>query len=474
MQRLAAWTRLRLGRARTSKLRLIWHDTVAGSLARDGLALCERHTGRDTVWRLERLRSAPGAPFSPGQPAPLVAEAATLDALNLGAITPLVPVAACDAALRSFAPASTADGLRVRILTGTLRAVAGEQPVCRLLLAGAPGQIEALALALAQEVRLAVPPAALAAEALATAGREVAPRALGAPMLARSMTASDAFSAVAGHLTDVVLHWAPHAEAGVAPEPVHQMRVALRRLRSAQSLFRRALTTTTADAIRHDLRLLLNVLGPCRDWDVFVAGNGRAAAACLPDDRPLARLLAAAERKRQDSYSALREQLGSPAFRCLGLRLACLAAFRPWEALAEPAAPAPHAVPVLAYAAQALDRRWKRVLEAGDDIAALPPHELHALRIEGKRLRYAAEFFAPLFPGHGARRFLRRIATVQDRLGRLNDNTVAGQLMADLGGAGRSYASGLVRGFIAAGQRGAHSKMERAWKKFRRTDSFWH
>ena len=101
--------------------------------------------------------------------------------------------------------------------------------------------------------------------------------------------------------------------------------------------------------------------------------------------------------------------------------------------------------------------------------------DLHGLRIQCKRLRYAAEFFAPLFPGRDTRRFVRRLGVLQERLGHLNDGAVAGTLMASLGhGGGRAFAAGVVRGFVAAQSQDVRAKAERSWRKFQHVPTFWH
>jgi CHAD domain-containing protein len=482
LPRVADLLRLRAGRARATPLELTWYDTPDGALAEAGLSLCERRAGRETAWRLERLRGTPETPWPPGTPAPLVAEA-KLPAGLPDLPAPLLPVAACAGTVRSFPLVAEAAPLAVTLLDGVLRAVAGERPVCRLTLAGPPDAVEPLLVALAATLRLSVPAAALAAEARAVAGRTTPPHASGPPELPADLSVADAFVRVVGHLAAVLLHWAPLA-AGDSAEPVHQMRVALRRLRSASSLFRRAVGGPELDAINAELGALAHMLAPARDWDVFAAGTGRAVGAGFPHERAVARLLAVAERRRLAAYAALRAHLDGPAFRLLGLRLACLVAFRPWqrEAPADAAADdatakqaALRAAPLAGFAAHALARRLERMLAAGDDLSSLPVEALHAIRIQGKRLRYAAELFAPLYPRKETRRFLRRIAALQERLGRLNDGAVAEALMAQLGGGGkeRAMAIGIVRGFVAAGMRPARAKSERSWRKLRRLEPFW-
>ncbi len=97
---------------------------------------------------------------------------------------------------------------------------------------------------------------------------------------------------------------------------------------------------------------------------------------------------------------------------------------------------------------------------------------LHGLRLKAKRLRYAAEFFAPLFPEKPASRFIRRLAELQECLGMFNDTTVAGALLREVGGK-PGYGAGIVLGFTAARGARARPKIVAAWARFRRRDAFW-
>jgi CHAD domain-containing protein len=465
---------LREGRPRASSMELVWHDSPDGALAAAGLGLCRQHLGRGVLWRLEPLHATP-----PGLAAPALGEAE--DPGQLGRALPplLAPVAAWTGTQRLLP--LNGGSVSVRLLDGQLRSVARQLPASRARLEGLPGATDLLAFALAESGAVAVSGETLAAAALGHAGRIQPPRKLGLPVLMEDMRPGDAFATIAGHLAGVLVHWAPLAAAGERPEPVHQMRVALRRLRSAMSLFRRAVFCPELEELKPALRQLGQVLGPARDWDVFIAGIGSGIARALPDDRALARLLGAAERKRASAYATLRAELQGGAFALAMLRLASLAGRRPWEDLPPPAAEdeaaqrqtAAQAMPLSEFAPHVLSRRLSHVLSPGADLSSLSAEELHTLRIEGKRLRYAAEFFAPLFPARHARRFIRRVSSLQDRLGRLNDEAVSAHLIAELCGSERSYAAGLVRGYVAAVRPEAREGMSRAWRKFRRLEAFW-
>jgi len=292
------------------------------------------------------------------------------------------------------------------------------------------------------------------------------------PALAADMPIGAVIGQIIGYLTDVIVKTAPHAIIGAGPEPVHQMRVATRRLRSALGLFGKIIDCPEAAAIKAGARALAAILGPPRDWDVFLAGTAAAIAAALPDDEAVARLLESARKSRQRAYAALRRYIVGPAFRKLCAQLAAFAAQRPWEP------ELPGKAPDLArFAARALKKRHARLRATGDGsdgagIATLAVPDLHALRLQAKRLRYAAEFLAPAFPAQAIGRYLRRLSDLQEALGHLNDASVAAALMAQLGRAGGlGYGGGVVRGFVAGRADDHRDEIASAWRKFRKFDA---
>jgi CHAD domain-containing protein len=454
-----------------------WHDTADGELAGQGLALVEQRQARTAVWRLEQLCPDGKTTWPCGTPAPVMQEAAHRAGLD-GALPadPLHLVAdfrgrSRQLTLREPMPA------RVALLQGRLRAKPGAQAVCRVTVAGSPPAVAALARDLALALRLSVAGASLAAEVRALAEKELPPVPLGAPELSPDLSVSAAFAFACAHLARVIQHYAPLAAAREGTEPVHQMRVAVRRLRSALALFRRAVACTEIDAAKAGLRVLGRALGPARDWDVFTEGTAQAVAAAFSGDAAIARVVAAATRRRNACYDELRHVLDSPEFRCLGITLATLAVARPWEAAQDGAAPHGSNAPLETlqeFAARALSRRLRHLTSHGDDISKLPDQTMHLIRLRAKRLRYGVEMLAPLYPRREARRYLRRLANLQDQLGHLNDGTVAAALMAELGRAGgRGFGAGVVCGFVAAGTGDARARIERSWRKFRRLQPFW-
>jgi CHAD domain-containing protein len=455
----------REGRPRTGTLRIVWHDSATADLAAAGVSLGEQPGG----WRLERLRPNGAGDWPPATPAPVLEESERLDGMSHRIPGPLVPVAAFSGRQRS---ATLAGPATLTILEGTLRGVATDRPTCRLLLAGTPRDMATLAGELAEILTLTVPRAGLAAEAMSVAsGVAPAARRTGTPRVPPGVSVDAAIGIVMAHLADVMLHWGSLAPAGEGPEPVHQMRVAVRRMRSAISIFRRA-AGPALDEFAEPLRTLAATLGAARDWDVFLDNTGAAVGHAFAGDKRIEGLLAAAERKRRDAYAVVATTLAGRDFHRLALQLALLPSLRPWAS--DPADAESLRAPVRPYAARALDRRLRHVTAAGDSLAALAPEARHDVRKQAKRLRYTAEFFAPLFPDKPTRRFLARLEALQEALGTMNDAAAAKALMAQLGGGtDRAFACGVVLGFVASQSLRAGPEMEHVWGKFLRQEGFW-
>jgi len=288
------------------------------------------------------------------------------------------------------------------------------------------------------------------------------------------VTVADAFIHVVSHLTDVILHFAPGAASGrEGPEPVHQMRVAVRRLRSAIKVFGRTVQCQAVDAADAGLKMLAAKLAPTRDWDVFLTETAVAVTEAFPSEQRLQRLLTAAQRRQQACHDDLRAFLDSADFRRLGIEVACLCGDREWQAALGEVGSAELAVSLEEFATRVLGKRLKRLRHADGELADLDPPVLHAIRLRAKRLRYAAEIFAPLFPPKPAHRFLRRLSRLQDRLGTLNDGAVAANLLGELTSGNHAFASGLLLGFIGAHSLRTRERIDQAWQKFHRLEPFW-
>ena len=172
------------------------------------------------------------------------------------------------------------------------------------------------------------------------------------------------------------------------------------------------------DAADAGLKALAARLAPTRDWDVFVTETAATVAAAFPAEQRLQRLLAAAERRRHACHAELRDFLagGRSSADWASSSRASPAARRGRRRSARPRQ-IELATPLNDSPRTCLTRRLERLAQMDDDIETLEPAALHAIRIRAKRLRYAAEIFAPLYPGKPTNRFIRRLGRLQDRLG---------------------------------------------------------
>ena len=204
---------------------------------------------------------------------------------------------------------------------------------------------------------------------------------------------------------------------------------------------------------------------------MFLAETGVQIGQAFPGERKVARLLKAAERRRLSAYADLSAYLGSQDWIRLAVSLALLPSGRPWER----ACPGDTwDSPVRDYAARTLQRRLKQVLSAGEALAGLPAPALHETRKRAKRLRYATEFFGPVFAEKAARKYVARLAELQERLGRVNDTSTASVLAEQLAGsADHAFAAGVVQGFCAARAGRTQAKVQRSWNRFYHATPFW-
>ncbi|MDE0390778.1 MAG: CHAD domain-containing protein [Rhodospirillales bacterium] len=264
---------------------------------------------------------------------------------------------------------------------------------------------------------------------------------------------------------------------GNDPEGVHQFRVALRRLRSVLSAFQSVLSTVDLEWLDREAKLLIDLLGPARDWDVFIAETLAAVREARPDDKTLACLAAAAGTQRGRAYERA-QTLRDPEFTTFLLRFGRWIETAAWRETAD------HAVldqPLAGLAGRLLDQRHERVLKRGRGFENLSDSRLHRLRIVLKKLRYPCEFFAGQFPESKSNPYVRALRGLQSDLGRLNDAAVAEQRLTallrdhrkngDLGAI--SVAAGLVIGWHARACEASRVRLAEDWHVFAAAKPFW-
>ena len=266
------------------------------------------------------------------------------------------------------------------------------------------------------------------------------------------------------------------AEKGVDPEGVHQMRIALRRLRTICALFRRDIRSPAFQAVNSEARWLMQQLGPARDWDVFAETSITRLVTAAPDV-DLVGLREAVEQQRKSSYGALQTVLADARCSRFLLSLGHMVERRGWRNEIDSEALAVLSQPIPALAEKILDRLHRKALKRGAHFRQLNIHSQHDLRIELKKLRYAAEAFLPLCAVHArAKRYVRRLARLQASLGRARD-IASTRILVDAirqdDQPALNLAIGAVTGWLARDQIAMTKTLRKRWRRFKATPAFW-
>ena len=254
--------------------------------------------------------------------------------------------------------------------------------------------------------------------------------------LAAGMSSAAGFAAVALGCLDHLQGNERGVRDSGEPEYVHQARVAIRRLRSALRVWRPLLPVEPFAAFDARWRALAGALGEARNHEVFATETLPPLLAAFPDCAASARLHRHAERRRKASRQAARAALAAPEYSRLLLEFTA-------ATLALPDADTPT---LKDFARDCLSKSARRVARLAAAAQGADAAARHRLRIALKRLRYAVEFFAPLFAGGKLERYLRSAAALQELLGHMNDLAVASELLAQ---APRAAQSPLARGWLA-------------------------
>jgi inorganic triphosphatase YgiF len=263
---------------------------------------------------------------------------------------------------------------------------------------------------------------------------------------------------------------------GSDAEGVHQMRVALRRLRTICALFRRNIPSPAFQAVNSEARWLMQQFGPARDWDVFAETTIARLVTAAPDV-DLVGLREAVEQQRKSSYGALQTVLADARCSRFLLSLGHMVERRGWRNEIDGEALAVLSHPIPALADKILARLHRKALKRAAHFRQLNTDAQHDLRIGLKKLRYAAEFLLPLYATHApAKRYVARLARVQASLGRARDISNTRILLDAIRQDDRPplhLAIGAVIGWQARDQIAVAKTLRKRWRRFKATPAFW-
>ncbi len=266
-----------------------------------------------------------------------------------------------------------------------------------------------------------------------------------------------------------------HMSANVAPvvkgrdsEGLHQLRVALRRLRVAFDTF----GDDSMEALGARAKAFSKTLGPARDLDVFLDELLEPAVAKMAPQQAFDILRARAEQDRVRAWHAAVAEVSSDSFARFQDDIAEAAQQQHW--------PAGDCVAIGVVVPVAMAIHDKRAKKRGKHLKKMDPHECHRLRIGLKKLRYAAEFFAPLYKRKAVKTWMAPLKELQDLLGHLNDvaqvRAMLGRLMMEESPslqAELSHAAGLIQGWHQPRAARVAKKIAKRWELIKAAEQFW-
>ncbi|MCJ2014213.1 CYTH and CHAD domain-containing protein [Methylobacterium sp. J-076] len=324
---------------------------------------------------------------------------------------------------------------------GRVECASGDSTLCEVELeieSGGVADLFAFAQALAETVPLRLGVLSKSARGFAVLDREVpTPCKAGAVDLSPDADAGTVFRTVARScLRHLRLNETAFLDGPRDPSALHQMRVALRRLRSALSLCAPLFEgDPKATALADEIKRVTEPFGEARNLDVFLHDTLPVLAEHNPGDPALDAVSEKAKAARERAYLAVQGILASPQWRGLLLDIAGWVEVGPWSEQDAARQDGRH------FAAGILDKARRRVKKRGKGLRHLDAHTRHRARISAKKLRYGAEFFADLFPKPKAQKrqkaFGDALSELQDHLGALNDIETVRHLplgLADEGG----------------------------------------
>jgi inorganic triphosphatase YgiF len=386
---------------------------------------------------------------------------------------------------------SNGSEIELAIDQGRVEAGRQSEPLCEMeleLKRGETAELFRIARELAAEipVQLAVKSKAERGYAL-IAGEKVKAIKSVPVVLGPDMPRQAAFGAIARSCLHQLAANRRPVEAG-DPEGVHQMRVGLRRMRAAISLFSEMLAGPQTDAVKAEFKWLAGELAPARELDVFINQVLEPVSRGKPNGPGLSLLARDFRKRREMAFARAMAAVESARFRALVLDGAAWIEAGEWTRRGDERLRALRERSLAPAAAKDLHRRRKKLLKRGKHIDTLDPKRRHKLRIQTKKLRYASEFFAGAFPGKKSARRRQKIVTslekLQDALGDLNDIAVHAGLTErlvngpDEGGersrrASEAFAAGRLSGREEARIAAVLADAQRAYAAFAREKPFW-
>ena len=264
-------------------------------------------------------------------------------------------------------------------------------------------------------------------------------------------------------------------------EYLHQMRVAVRRQRSALSIFS-PLFGAESTSLARELTWLTRQVGAARDWDVFVTGTLPLVLGAFPRHSGMLALRDQCEQLRLQYAHLARGAVQSKRYTKMILKLGARISAEPGSFGAD--SRPPHSLSsesreqsLQEFAEKLLTGRHDKLKKYGKKIQDSSSKKLHGLRLAVKKQRYAIEFLTGLYAHEASRRYIQSLTKLQDTLGEMNDVATVGRLLQELPGYDNDTAvreaTGIILGWGAGRALLQKRELDRTWATFYKTDPFW-
>ena len=263
-------------------------------------------------------------------------------------------------------------------------------------------------------------------------------------------------------------------------EGVHQLRVSLRRIRTALSLFKTYLPPDICTWLDSETSWLMDTFGTARNIDVFLSETLANVESDFPADEELLEIRRVAEIHREKCYYSVRQTLDHFRFNSFLLRLGLLGK---GPQLSSPSFGNSEELnrPLVDLADRFLNKLYKRVRKLGRQLESASTEERHKLRIAVKKLRYTAEFCSSLYGKKKTSTIIKLLKRLQTNLGAANDVTVAEHLLSELINDADPKADqdklqrarGKILGWHRHAQQEEQAHLIEQWMKFTQQSKFW-
>jgi len=337
------------------------------------------------------------------------------------------------------------------------------------LKSGAPAFLFDIATQLLEQVPLHIEPRSKAERGYNLSGAVIASpiRAI-QPAIHKDQTAGEAWNAILqAALVQLVANVPGFLENAHDTEYLHQLRIALRRLRSGV-LLAKSLDLDTPDWDR-SLRESLHTFNPARDWDVFLHETLSGVLTIMGEslwntpvkDTTLAQMRDIAAHARQRAQALLLKPLFTRLVLDIGRSLLTTHADSQLRDTKR-------------WAEVILEKHWHTLRKRCHGFAKLDSTERHRARIAAKKMRYTAEAFAPLY-GKRANHFITALAAFQDELGHENDIHIGMQLLRKLPRKSitHSFELGRLSGALEFEATQHAFSSNSVWRRLARSKLFW-